>query len=92
MLPKWDTDSLTQDFLIRISIRGVDRLGILNEITNYISVSLGVNIKRLNLGTEQGIFDGYIDVLVRDKSVLEDMIAHLKEVNGVQTVQRTDIV
>ena len=91
-MPKWETDSLNQDFLIRISLRGVDRLGILNEITNYISLSLGVNIKRLNLGTEQGIFDGYIDVLVREKSVLEDMISHLRQINGVQTVQRTDIV
>ena len=92
VMPKWETDSLNQDFLIRISLRGVDRLGILNEITNYISLSLGVNIKRLNLGTEQGIFDGYIDVLVREKSVLEDMISHLRQINGVQTVQRTDIV
>ena len=37
-------------------------------------------------------FDGYIDVLVREKSVLEDMISHLRQINGVQTVQRTDIV
>ena len=52
---------------------------------------MNVNIKRLNLGTEQDIFSGYIDLYVPDKKTLDALIVKLRSINGLQEVMRTEI-
>ena len=89
--PTWDMNGLTQSFPVRISLRGIDRMGILNEVSNYISNVLGVNIRKVFIGAEDGIFEGYIELLVNDKSALDDVINSLKLVEGIQKIVRTDI-
>jgi len=90
VLPRWSGDD-EQSFLVRLTLKGIDRVGLLNEITRYISLVMGVNMRRLSLGTEQGIFSGYIDLFVKDKDVLDELIEHLSSVDGIQQVQRADI-
>ena len=87
---RWDSSKQTA-FPVRIKLKGVDRIGLLNEITGYISVAMGVNMRKLNLSTEDGIFEGYIDMLVHDRTVLESMIVNLKNIKGIQDVMRTEI-
>ena len=87
---KWDTSAGTA-FPVRIMLKGIDRIGLLNEITGYISVAMGVNMRKLNLSTEDGIFEGYIDMLVHDRTVLESMIDNLKNIKGIQDVMRIEI-
>ncbi len=90
VMPQWP-ESEEQSYVVRINIKGVDRVGILNEITRYISLVMEVNIKRLNLGSEKGLFEGFIDLNVQNKDVLEQMIKKLKHIDGVQSVMRTDL-
>ena len=90
VMPQW-ADSKDISFVVRVSIKGVDHMGMLNEITRMISLVMEVNIKRLNLGTEKGLFDGYIDLEVQDTAVLENLIKKLKNIDGVQSVMRTEI-
>lgn len=87
---RWDSSKQTA-FPVRIMLKGIDRIGLLNEITGYISVAMGVNMRKLNLSTEDGIFEGYIDMLVHDRAVLESMIDNLKNIKGIQDVMRTEI-
>lgn len=89
---KWDADSkITRYFPVRISIRGIDRVGICNDITSTISSSMGINMRRLTLGAEEGIFEGFIEVLVSEKSVLDKLISAIRRVDGVQKIVRTDM-
>lgn len=88
--PVWKNTN-NQSFLVRISIKGIDRMGLLNDITKEISLVMEVNMRRIDLGTEGEIFDGHIDLLVHDKNVLEDLINKLSNINGIQSVMRTDI-
>lgn len=90
VMPQWP-DSKDQSFVARICIKGVDHVGMLNEITRLISLVMEENIKRLNLGTDKGLFDGYIDIEVGNTDVLESLIKKLKSIDGVQSVLRTDI-
>ena len=87
---KWNTSG-GGSFPVRIMLKGIDRVGLLNDITGYISLVMGVNMRRLNLNTEDGIFEGYIDMLVHDREVLDSMIDKLKSIKGIQDVMRTDI-
>ena len=63
----------------------------LNDITGYISLAMGVNMRRLNLNNENGIFEGYIDMYVHDRDLLETMMDKLQKINGIQSVIRTDM-
>ena len=52
---------------------------------------MGVNIRRFNIGTEDGIFDGFIDLYVNDMQNLENLIKKLQKINGVESVSRKDL-
>ncbi len=90
VMPRWSQDAV-QSYVVRVSVKGIDRLGMLNEITRYISLVMEVNIKRLNLGSDNGLFTGYIDIEVENKDALERIIKKLKSIDGIQSVMRSDI-
>ena len=87
---EWINDN--SEYPIRISIKGVDRLGLLNDITQCISLGMGMNMRRLQLGCEDGIFEGFIELYVHNKKNLSLMIEELRKINGITDVVRTDIV
>ena len=92
VMPKWEhakTQNLS--FLVRLSLKGVDRIGIINDITRYISFVMSVNIRRFNLGTEDGVFEGHIDLYVNDMGDMEKLVRKLQKIEGIQSVVRTDI-
>ena len=69
---------------MRLSIKGVDRVGLLNEISRYISLVMGVNMRKVYLSTDEGIFSGYIDLYVHDKAAMERMIRRLNSIDGIK--------
>ena len=89
---KWDMDSNSaSSYLARISLKGTDRMGMINDITRLTSKDLNVNIRRFNLGAEDGIFDGYIDLYVHDIDDLENLIMKLKNIKGIESVVRREL-
>ncbi len=92
VIPKWEkakTQNLS--FLVRLSLKGFDRIGMINDITRYISFVMSVNIRRFCLGTEDGVFDGYIDLYVHEMGDLDKLIKRLQKIEGIQSVIRTDL-
>ena len=89
---KWDTElNSGSSYLARISIKGTDRIGMINDITRVTSTEHNVNIRRFNLGTEDGIFDGYIDLYVHDIDDLENLILKLKNIKGIESIVRKEL-
>ena len=92
LVPEWKGGETSDgSFLVRLSLKGFDRMGIINEISRYISLVMSVNIRRFYLGTEGGVFEGYIDLYVHDREDLEKLIKKLKKIEGIQSVVRTDM-
>ena len=89
VVPQWGV--VEQEYPIRISLKGIDRLGLLSDISSFISRTLGINMRKLQLSTEDGLFEGFIELLVRDKKNLERMVEGLSRIDGIQDVVRTDI-
>lgn len=87
---KWSKHTVLS-FLARISMRGIDRIGILNELTQYITLVLSVNIRKIFIETHDGIFEGYIDLYVHSTEDLDKLIKQLSQVKGVENVIRTEI-
>ena len=68
-----------------------DRLGLLNDITQTVSVGMGLNMTGLRLETRDGVFEGYIDMKVKDRGELDSMLSSLTKIEGISDVVRTDI-
>ena len=75
-------------FLVRLEIRGVDRIGILKDIVDVITGELSVNIRKINLMAHDGIFEAEIDLYVHDTEDLETLIGNVKKIKGVVSVKR----
>jgi len=56
---KWAIHKLVS-FLARISMSGIDRIGLVNEITNIISSELKVNMTNISISVKEGIFEGQL--------------------------------
>ena len=87
----WDIKSSQGDFPVKINIKGLDRVGLLNDLTQLISLSLGINMRKLALGSEHGVFEGYIELLVKDRATLETLIGKISQIKGIQSVARTEL-
>ena len=91
VVPKWLEQAEDNSFLVRITLRGLDRVGMLNEITRRVSLVMGVNMRRLNLAAEGGLFEGYIDLYVNSKDILDKMIKKLSSIEGIENVARSEL-
>ena len=80
-----------KDFPVRLSIRGLDKQGLLNKISQFISLTMEINMREIHLGAKDGVMEGYLEMLVHDKKVLSEMIEGLLKIDGIQDVVRTDI-
>lgn len=89
VVPQWVL--FDKEYPIRISLKGIDRVGLLNDISSFISQTLGINMRKLQLSADEGVVEGYIELLVKDKRNLENMVAGLQKIPGIQNVVRTDI-
>ena len=92
VIPTWEhAKNMNLSFLVRLSLKGFDRIGMINDITRYISFVMSVNIRKFCIGTEDGVFEGYIDLYVHDMGDLEKLIRRLQKIEGIQSVIRTDL-
>ena len=87
MNAKW-IDSTQQDFTSLITISGIDKLGLINNITKVISNNMHVNIKSMNFQTDDGVFNGKINVVVKNITMLNRLIQNLKKINGIDKASR----
>ena len=77
-------------FLTGIKIVGLDDVGVINKITNLISGTLKININALTIEAKEGLFEGNVKVYVHDKDELDDLVTSLKELPGIESVERYD--
>lgn len=87
---KWTKHTILS-FLARIEIKGIDRIGIVNEITKYITLVLSVNIRKIHFETHDGVFEGYIDLYVHNTEDLDEIMKRMLKIKSVETVTRVDV-
>ncbi|WP_315352309.1 RelA/SpoT family protein [Phocaeicola abscessus] len=77
-------------FSVFLYIKGIDRIGVLNRVTQLISDRLNVNIHRLTIHTNDGIFEGRIELFVHDVNDVKIILSTLKKIAEIKTVTRID--
>ena len=59
-----------------------------NEVTRVISNQLSVDIRKLTFTTEDGIFDGIIDLRVHDRNDVSKIIENLKGIEDLKEISQ----
>ena len=83
---KWDMHRSLL-FEAAIQIRGIDRSGMLHDIADMLSDQLGVNIRKITITSDNGIFDGTIEMQVHDRKDVEMIVESMKNIKDMQEVQ-----
>ncbi|UGS20424.1 RelA/SpoT family protein [Flavobacterium cyclinae] len=84
---KW-IDSSQEEFKAILKIKGMDILGLTNNLTKVISSQMNVNIQSISLSSEAGIFNGQVTVVVQNNTILKKLIDNIKKVDGIDKVTR----
>ena len=87
---KWKSKEVI-DFLTGVKFSGLDNVGLVNQITSFISKEKDVNMKSISFESEGGVFEGKIMLYVDDKQHLNDLIGHLKKFEGIEKVERIEL-
>lgn len=84
---KW-IDSSKGFYKGSIRLSGIDRIGLVNEVTNLISNAHNVDITQIRFDTENGTFSGEIRLHIQRASTLYMLIKKLEKVSGIDKVVR----
>lgn len=77
-------------YLAVLQLRGIDRLGVLMELVQIITVEQNINIREVHIYSHDGIFEGTLSLYVKDIGDLKTIIDKLKGVKGVEKVVRME--
>ena len=83
---QWEDHS--DRFQATIHIEGIDQKGILQSIVNIISTNMSINMKQMNVTSDQGVFNCDLQVLVSDAMVVTNLCREIKKVKGVNDATR----
>ena len=84
---KWEMNRLII-FPVSIHVKGFDKLGLLHEMTQVISQLHGVNIRKLEVECDNGIFECHFQMYVHDTKEVNDILAGLREIPDVKEAAR----
>ena len=77
-------------FLAVIKLTGIDRPGIVSEITTLIAKEEKVNMRMVHFDTRDGIFEGMIHLYVHNTDDLSNIVTRISQLQGVETVMRME--
>ena len=77
------------DFIATINIKGIDSVGLMNKVTQIISNQMNVNIKSINISTDDGVFEGIITLKVHNVSFLKELTKKIQKIDNISSITRT---
>lgn len=84
---KWDTHKRLY-FPATIRIEGIDHVGVIYQIGTILSQHLNVNIHKLTIESNNGIFHGEINLAVHDVEDVRIICRNLKKIDEIKMVTR----
>lgn len=75
-------------YLATIEIQGVDRTGIVLDLTKLITADFNINMRTISIQSHDGIFEGTIGIYVKDIESLNALLDNIRQIKGVDRVKR----
>ena len=86
---KWSSEKI-MSYLAVIKLRGIDRTGLMLDVTKIITEQLGVNIRTVGFQSYDGIFDGEISLYIQNNNDLKHLMHLVGQVKGVEKINRVE--
>ncbi len=87
---RWTSSPDTTSFQVMIRLSGIDEVGIVNRISDVVSKDLKMTLRSISIDTTDGMFDGVIRVIVKNKSQLDLLLHKLSRIKAVNKASRLD--
>ena len=85
---KWSQHK-SVSYLSTITLRGIDRMGLLLDLAKLVTGDFSVNIREVNIQSHDGIFEGSVSLYVKDAESLHEVMDKLRKIKGIESVKRT---
>ncbi len=87
---KWKQTIHKNAFLASLYISGTDQARVISDISSVIAKDIGVQMQTINIRSENGAFEGNLNIFVHDLEHLDFLISKLRNIKGVTSVTRGD--
>lgn len=84
---EWDTHRKLS-FPVFLQLEGIDDIGVLNKITEVLSKELSVNLRKIEISGEKGLFKGKMELFVHDAEDIKNISDALSRIENVKSVVR----
>ena len=87
---RWKEVKEKSSFQARIKLSGIDQMGMVNRISDIISNYMKVRIRSISIDTDNGFFEGYVNLYVTDTKTLDALMNKLTQEKDISKVTRTN--
>ena len=83
----WNTHRV-QSFVETIELKGIDKFGVFIQVLQAITTDFHINMRSINMSSEDGIFKGTMEIYVYDRSELDELLKAIRKIEDIKEVRR----
>ena len=83
----WNTHRV-QSFVETIEMTGIDKFGVFIQVLQTITTEFHINVRAINVSSDDGIFKGTMEIYVYDRKELDDLLKAIKKLDNIKGVKR----
>ncbi len=87
LMTRWEETAQTL-FKAEIQLEGIDRRGILQEISSVVSGGANIDLRQFSIEATNEVFTGHLTVKVADAEAVDVLCNQLKKISGVTAATR----
>lgn len=87
LFTKW-AETLETRFKAELQLEGIDRKGILQEISAVVSGAPGIDLRRFSIEATNEVFSGQLTIKVVSAGAVDGLCQRLRQINGVTSATR----
>ena len=77
-----------QSFVETIELKGIDKFGVFIQVLQAITQEFHINMRSINVSSDDGIFRGTMEVYVYDRKELDELLKAIRKIEDVKEVKR----
>jgi GTP pyrophosphokinase len=83
----WNTHRV-QSFVETIELKGIDKFGVFIQVLQTITTEFHINMRQINVSSDDGIFKGTMEIYVYDRKELDELLKAIRKIDDIKEVKR----
>ena len=85
----WNTHRV-QSFVETVELKGIDKFGVFIQVLQAITRDFHINLRAINMSSDDGIFQGTMELYVYDKTELDELFKAIRKIDNIKEIRRID--